>query len=58
MAWPSEQCAFAVEIFLKTSESVIEILRAFCVHFILSLNDTLLDGKSVVLCVKNSSVTS
>lgn len=58
MAWPGEHCAFAVETFLKTSESVIEILRAFRVHFILSLKDTHLDGKSVVLYVKNSSVTS
>ena len=54
MAWTSAYCAFAVEIFFETGESVITTQRAFCACFMLCQNDADPDRKLILLWVKNS----
>lgn len=43
--------------FFKTDESVIMTQRAFHAHFMLCQNDAALDGKWIMLWVKNFRVT-
>ena len=39
MNWTGEHCAFTVETFIKTNESVTATQRAFCLHFDLGRHD-------------------
>ena len=54
MSYTGGYCIFAVEMFFKTSESVIVKQRAFYAHFMLCQNDHVLDRKLILLWIENS----
>ena len=57
MVWNGAYCAFAVETFFKTGESVITTLRVFHAHFRLCQNDAVMDRKSILVCNENFRTT-
>ena len=49
---------FAVEIILKTGESLIDVERAFWTHFTFYWNDTVPDRKLILLWAENFKTAS
>ena len=57
MNWTGEHCAFTVETFIKTNETVTATQRAFRVHFKLGRHDPVPARNTILVWVNNFRAT-